>query len=301
MTEDRFLGALDSFLRIDLFTIGSATTTVARLLLVVAVLVATALVVRLAGKATTHHFRNHELDNSLELKTAVRSVQLVVSLVGIEIALLILGIHLTSILAAGGMVALAAGFAAKNIVENFLSGIILHLGQNIRRDDVIIVHDKSVRVATVGIRVTTGVTLDGSGILIPNSVVAQSIVENLTHHDRAGRISCVVGVAYSSDLRVVRRVLEEMVDGLSWRCRSKHSVVYLSDFGPSSVDYTIHVWIEEIANGRQRSSDLHEAVWWALKDAGVTIALPQLDVHFDEGVGEPRPAKALRGDSNAQS
>jgi potassium efflux system protein len=55
----------------------------------------------------------------------------------------------------------------------------------------------------------------------------------------------------------------------------------LTDFGANSVDFTVHVWIDDVGHGRQRSSDLHEAVWWALKDAGIKIAFPQLDVHLD--------------------
>ena len=55
----------------------------------------------------------------------------------------------------------------------------------------------------------------------------------------------------------------------------------LTDFGANSVDFTVHVWIDDVAHGRHGRSDLREAVWLALKDAGIKIAFPQLDVHLD--------------------
>ena len=60
----------------------------------------------------------------------------------------------------------------------------------------------------------------------------------------------------------------------------------LSDFGSSSVDYEISVWIEDPWSSRRRRSDLREAIWWALKESGTTIAFPQVDVHFDAPVVE---------------
>lgn len=148
---------------------------------------------------------------------------------------------------------------------------------------------------------TTGVTRDGSGMLIPNAVVAGSTVENLTHYDRIGRVKCTVGVAFDSDLKLVRQVLEKMLDELPWRCHSKNASIYLSVFGASSVEFTIHVWIDDVGEERRRNSDLHEAVWWALEDAGITIAFPQVDVHFDEGVVDPRPPAASHEGSNPRS
>jgi small-conductance mechanosensitive channel len=55
-------------------------------------------------------------------------------------------------------------------------------------------------------------------------------------------------------------------------------------FGNSSVDWEVSVWYEDPWNRLRRNSDLHEAIWWALKDAGITIAFPQLDLHLDDEV-----------------
>ncbi len=89
-----------------------------------------------------------------------------------------------------------------------------------------------------------------------------------------------------SDLALVRKTLEETVDKLEWRCSAKNPTVYLREFGDSSVNYDIDVWIDDANDSRGRKSDIHEAIWRALKDSGITIAFPQLDVHLDGKVGD---------------
>ncbi len=64
----------------------------------------------------------------------------------------------------------------------------------------------------------------------------------------------------------------------------------MSAFGSSSVDFTVSVWIDDPWNVAARRSELHTTVWWALKEAGVTIAFPQLDVHFDPPGEKTLPA-----------
>jgi small-conductance mechanosensitive channel len=287
MLSDR-VAETGGWLQTPLFEIGATEITVARLAVVVGVVLATVWVARLARRVTNRHFERRGIEENLEASAAGGVVVLLVYLVGFEIVLLTLGIHLTSLIAAGGAFALAAGFAAKSVIENFISGVILHVGQNIRSGDVIVVKDRLVRVVRVGVRVTNGVTLDGAEILIPNSIVAQSIVNNLTHHDRTSRISCTVGVDYSSDIRLVRSTLESTVADLPWRYPDKESVVFLDEFGDTSLRYSVHVWIDEAEQGLLRSSQLHEAVWFALEGAGIKVAHPRLDVRLDRDFGESR-------------
>jgi small-conductance mechanosensitive channel len=60
----------------------------------------------------------------------------------------------------------------------------------------------------------------------------------------------------------------------------------MREFGSSSVDFTVSVWTDDPWNLRKYRSDLNEAIWWALKNEGITIAFPQVDVHFDRPVEE---------------
>ena len=62
----------------------------------------------------------------------------------------------------------------------------------------------------------------------------------------------------------------------------KHPVILLVEFGSSSVDWEVSVWMDDPWSVHRARSEMNEVIWWALKDAGITIAFPQLDVHFDQ-------------------
>jgi small-conductance mechanosensitive channel len=109
---------------------------------------------------------------------------------------------------------------------------------------------------------------------------------NYTLRDSMYRLRCKVGVVYGSDMRVVREVLETTAREISWRIGDKDPVILLAEFGSSSVDWEVSVWMDDPWRVRRAKSELNEAIWWALKEAGITIAFPQLDLHFDEPVVE---------------
>jgi small-conductance mechanosensitive channel len=89
-------------------------------------------------------------------------------------------------------------------------------------------------------------------------------------------------VAYASDLKEAREVLEEVCSQLDWISSHHKPVVLLSGFGDSAVNFKIRVWIEDPWESPRRLSLLNNAIWWGLKKAGIEIAYPQLDMHFDE-------------------
>ena len=272
---------LTALLRVRLFTINGTDTTVGSALAIAAILVVTFVVARTVRRMVGHLFSRRVVDDDIALGTTTTIVQLGVWLIGIEVVLHLLGIHLATLFATTGFLALGAGFGVKSLVENWLSGIILRMEQTIRPGDVVVVQDRWLEVQRIGLRTTDALTYKSEEVMIPNSIIAQSVVTNLTRHDRLFRLEAVVGVAYDSDLDMVRKTLETTLNGLKWRSTRKETAVYLTEFGDSSVNYTAHVWIDDVRHTLGRASDLHEVIWWALKRAGISIAFPQLDVHFD--------------------
>jgi len=267
-----------------MFTIGDTQTTVGSLLVTGFVIIATLLLAHRSKKALQRLLNRYSEKEAGTVRVFGIVVQLIIWIIGFEIALNLLGIQLTTLFAASGFLALGAGFAVKNIVENFLSGGILRLEKTIRPGDLIIVNEAWMYIRQIGMRVTTALSYNGEEILIPNSQIAQSRVINLTRHNRLHRLVIRVGVSYRSDLDLVRKTLETTLDKLEWRSRAKDPLLFLDEFGSSSVNYSVCVWIDDANDTRGRKSDLHEAVWWALKDNGITIAYPQMDLHLDQDV-----------------
>ena len=109
-------------------------------------------------------------------------------------------------------------------------------------------------------------TYDGEQVLVPNSTVAQTVVENLTRADRLYRLEIRISVYRELNQEVVRDALAKTADGLELRSTTEKPSVYLDEIEDSSVRYGIVVWIDDIGDARQRRSDLHQAVLKTLDD-----------------------------------
>lgn len=202
------------------------------------------------------------------------------------IALQTVGINISALFAAGAVFAIAIGFAMQNVAENFVSGIILLVERSIKPGDIIEVEGNVVRVIEIGIRTTVVRTLKDEDLIMPNSVFSQSSVKNFTLYDNQFRLGVQVGVAYESDMDRVIEVLEKTVRQISWRRNDPPPRVLLEDFGDSAVLFGAYLQIDDPWKQRIYQSELRKAIWFAFKEAGITIAFNQLDVHLDPPVNE---------------
>jgi small-conductance mechanosensitive channel len=212
--------------------------------------------------------------------------------VGLGIGVHALGINLTALFAAGAVFAIGLGFAMQNIAQNFVSGLILLVERAIKPGDVLEVDGRLVRVVRMGIRATVSRTLDDEDLIIPNSTLVQSTVKNYTLRDPHYRVRSAVGVVYGSDMALVRRTLEEAARNFPGRDPGTEPRILLLGFGTSSVDFEVSIWTTNPWRMRTVRSELNETIWWAFKSAGVTIAFPQLDVHFDPPIADSLHALA---------
>ncbi len=275
---DRAPGYLDNVL----FTVGDSQVTLGRALTGLALFIATFIVARLIGRAINRALQRRGLGEEDSPQVYARTARLTVLLLGTLASLSVAGLDLSALFAAGGLVAVGAGFAMRNVVENFISGIILRVERSLKRGDIIGLDDgRMVRIKDVGIRATIARDRDDQDIVIPNSLLVQTNVVNYTFDDRLYRLHVGVGVTYSSDMDQVRAVLEETAREIPFRTKKRRPRILMTGFGSSSVDWDVSIWTEDPWASRQHSSALHEAIWRSLAKAGIVIAFPQLDVHFD--------------------
>lgn len=274
------------FFDVKLFDLGTTPITVGTVVVMLAVLLVTWLMSWVVRRAIRKAFKLRGLEDEGTVGVVTRLTHYLLLGAGLFAALRVAGIDLSALFAAGALFAVALGFAMQNMTANFVSGVILLSERAIKPGDVLQIEGKLVRVRDMGIRATIVRTLDDEDLIIPNTILVQSTVTNHTFRDNLMRLRVTVGVSYGSDMRQVRQVLAEAAEGIVWRYPDKGPVVLLTDFGNSSVDFEVSVWIEDPWRSRWGRSDLREAIWWALKDAGITIAFPQLDLHLDEPVVE---------------
>ncbi|HUT77276.1 MAG TPA: mechanosensitive ion channel domain-containing protein [Polyangia bacterium] len=270
----------------EILLIGDRRITVGSLFLVALILTATALLSRLARKRLGRVLERSGFGDKAAAGVLPRLAHVVILVIGVVMALQVIGIDLSTLFAAGAVFAVGLGFAMQNIMQNFVSGIILLAERSIKPGDVLEVEKTVVRVQRIGIRSTLVRTRSDEELIVPNSIFVQGTVKNFTLSDNAYYIGAEVGVSYGSDMRRVREVLETVARGVGFKDSGRESAVQMSGFGSSSVNWAVWVPVNDPWTERRLRSGLNEAIWNALAEAGITISFPQLDVHLDPGALE---------------
>jgi len=286
MKWNEILEAVRNGLNTTVFTIAGTPVSSSTIIVFVILLLVTWIASKVLQRAIKKALDLRGIRDEGTVGVAQRLLHYSVMALGAGVSLQTLGINLSALFAAGAVFAIGLGFAMQNIAQNFVSGIILLLERSIKPGDVLRIEGQLVKVQQLGIRATLVRTLDEEEMIVPNASVVQSTVTNYTLQDSIYRVRCPVGVVYGSDMRRVREVLEQAGRAMDWRNKEREPVVLMTDFGSSSVDFEVSVWMNDPWNVRRAKSQLNEAIWWALKDAGITIAFPQLDVHFDPPVAD---------------
>lgn len=273
-------------LNYELFEISGTPVTLMSIIVFAVIVAISWLISRALCRTIERAFAARGVDDPGTTAITLRLTDYLVMGVGVAWGLNNIGVNLGALFAAGAVFAVGIGFAMQNIVQNFVSGLILILERAIKPGDVLEVEGRVVRVVRMGIRTTVARTRDEEELIIPNSTLVQSTVKNYTLQDSLYRIRASVGVEYGSDMGQVREVLAQAAGGVEWRAALRDPLVFLKEFGNSAVLWEVSVWVEDPWGAQRSQSDLNDAIWWALRDSGITIAFPQVDVHFDPPVEE---------------
>ncbi len=207
----------------------------------------------------------------------------VLLLVAFLTALRMVQIPLTAFAVVGGALAIGVGFGSQNVVNNFISGIILLAERPIKRNDLVEVQGIFGNVEQIGLRSTRVRTGDNVHIIVPNASFLESNVVNWTHSDARVRISIIVGVAYGSPTREVERLILQAVSEHSSVLRDPEPFVLFKDFGDNALAFDARFWIEmrTMISRLRIESDVRHRIDELFREAGITIAFPQRDVHLD--------------------
>lgn len=248
---------------------------------VILVLLVAFWIYRLLRRVIDRRLKHDHQNDDDAIHTYKSVARFIVLVPAVLLSIHLMGVNLASVFTSSGLFAVALAFAMKNISENLISGMMLRFERAISPGDVLETDGAMVRVKKISLRATVVRTKDEKDLLIPNSQLVQTRVANFTFRDSVCRVWTMVGVSYSSDLRQVRDILEKVCAQMDGKSDQHAPEVLLTDFGTSSVNFKISVWIENPWVAGLYKSDLNEAIWWSFEDAGIEIAFPQLDVHVD--------------------
>jgi potassium efflux system protein len=184
------------------------------------------------------------------------------------------------------------GFGLQEIIANFISGLIILFERPIRVGDLITVGESSGEVIRIRIRATTIRDFDGKELLVPNKEFVTGRLLNWTLSDTSIRMVLEVGIAYGSDVRKAKAILEEILVSHEMILDRPEPDVIFREFGDNSLNLIARYFFNDPQQRAYLLSDLHQKVYDAFAEAGIVIAFPQLDVHFDREKG-PEALKPL--------
>ncbi|MBN1480879.1 mechanosensitive ion channel family protein [candidate division KSB1 bacterium] len=199
--------------------------------------------------------------------------------IGGIIAFQTVGINLSGLAVIFGLLSVGIGFGLQNIASNFISGVILLFERPIQVGDRITVGDTQGDVEEINIRATTIRSLDNISIIVPNTEFVEARVTNWSHGDLKVRMRITVGVSYNSDLDNVLAALREVADESPNILKTPASEVLLMEFGDSSWNMELRLWIADPKDYYRILSETNCAIVRKFRARNIEIPFPQRDVH----------------------
>ncbi|NNC95870.1 MAG: mechanosensitive ion channel family protein [Chitinophagales bacterium] len=211
------------------------------------------------------------------------TVYIIVLTAGLFIALSVLKLDktVTSLLAGAGILGIALGFAFQDSAANFLSGIMIAIREPYKINDLIEAQGYLGTVDRVNLRTTVLRTVQGQEVIIPNRLIYNDPIKNYTASGRR-RVDLAVGVSYGEDLERVSEIAMNAIEGLDFVEEGTNINVHYNEFGDSSINFTLKVWIKEPQQGyyNDAQSDMVKSIKKAFDNNDIVIPFPIRTLDF---------------------
>ncbi len=247
-------------------------------LIIVLFYIAARLIASLVSK-TLSRFSN----NVAIIKLVVSLSRIIIMTAALFIALGILELEktVTSLLAGVGIVGLAIGFAFKDTIANFLSGIYIAIKSTVNVGDIMQFNDHYGTVKSIGLRAVKIQTFQGQEVVIPNRLIFEDIYTHYTISNER-RIDLNVGISYGEDLQRVEDLTLEAIKSIDYLKKNKPIDLYYMEFGDSSINFAIRYWVrfEKQTDYLRALSDGIKRIKSTYDKNGITIPFPIRTLDF---------------------
>lgn len=204
--------------------------------------------------------------------------------IGLYVALKLVGIDLTSLAVLAGAIGVGIGFGLQNIVNNFISGLIILAERPIEVGHRVEVNGVEGQVTQIKLRSTIVLTNNNISVIVPNSNFISEPVVNWSYGDPKVRVNLPVGIAYGSDVQKFRTLMTEVALAHPKVLANPPPNVFFVGFGDSALDFEIGVWTAEMARSPKKfRSELYYEIEKTLRENGIEIPFPQRDLHVRTG------------------
>jgi small-conductance mechanosensitive channel len=213
-------------------------------------------------------------------ESVTRLVHYGILVIGLMVLMKLLGFKFADIAIIGGALGVGIGFGLKEIVNNFVSGLILLFERPVKVGDIIVVGQDMGEVTALGLRATTVQTFDNAEIVIPNAELITCSVTNWTLAEKRVRVKIPIGVAYGTDVPNILKILLSCADSNPTVLTQPPPKALFLAFGDSSLDFELRAWISDFNDSLRVRSELNQDIENEFQIAGIEIPFPQRDLHL---------------------
>jgi small-conductance mechanosensitive channel len=191
----------------------------------------------------------------------------------------IIGFNLSVLIAGSAALLVGIGLGLQNLFSDFISGVILLLDSSVKVNDIIEADGLVCKVQEINLRTTTVLTRDDKYIILPNSTLTRNQLINWTHSEIASRFEVTIGVDYSSDIKLVMKILIEAVEKQDGVLKEPAPFVRFVDYAESSLNFSVYFWVEDVFRVENIKSDIRIKINELVKANNITIPFPQRVIH----------------------
>lgn len=251
--------------------------TIQGLLFVTVALILTSFILKFIRKFVTKKMPNNDKLKFVSVFSYIRGfVFLIIFLIAMHTS----GVNVTAIFAASAALLIGVGLALQTLFQDILSGIFILVDQSVHVGDIIELEGKVGRVLDIRLRTTRAVTVDNKVLVIPNHLYLTNILFNWTENGTTTREFVDVGVAYGSDVELVRKILVKIAEEQTTVLKEPKPIALFTDFADSSLNFRIAFTLTNSFDVRFTQSNIRFEIDKAFRENNISIPFPQRDVHL---------------------
>lgn len=275
---------MKEILDFSLYKTGQFNLTVGHLANVVVIYALTWIVLLILDQVLKRFFKKRKVETG-NANAIIQLVRYLFWTIALVLMLDAVGIKLTILLAGSAALLVGLGFGLQQIFQDLVSGIFILIEGTIRVDDVIELDGLVGKILSIKLRTSRVLTRDGIIIIVPNHKFIVDNIINWSHNAIATRFKVNVGVAYGSDVELVRNILVDCARSHK-DCITKDDMksyqpfARFVEFGESSLNFELYFWSDNIFYIENTRSDLRFMIDKRFREQGVTIPFPQRDIHI---------------------
>lgn len=268
---------LTEILEYNFLSLGGYNLSLLKIIIVIIIYFIIRFLLWLSLKVITSFFKRKKLDSGRQY-AVTQFVKYIIYTAGVLIILESLGVQLSILWAGSAALLVGVGLGLQQTFNDLISGIILLVEGSVEVGDILEIGPMVGRVTKIGLRTSTVETRDEIVVVLPNSKLVTDSVVNWNHNHTPTRFEINVGVSYNSDVDIITTLLLEAINHHPKILKTPKPHVQFTNFGSSSLDFTLYFFSHDFFRIELIKSDLRYAIFRIFKKNNIEIPFPQQDL-----------------------